>query len=68
MVENDLPLLISRPVMTQLGMILNTENHTVTIEGKLFNLEFTESGHYTIPICEWTKSGLQCRLPSRNIN
>ena len=53
-VENDIPLLISRPTMTQLGMILDTANHMVTIERKQFNLEFNESGHYTIPVCEWT--------------
>ena len=53
-VENNIPLLISRPTMTQLGMILDTANHMVSIEGKQFNLEFTESGHYTIPVCEWT--------------
>ena len=47
-VENDIPLLISRPTMTQLGMILDTANHMVTIEGKQFNLEFTELDHYTI--------------------
>ena len=35
-------------------MILDTANHMVTIEGKQFNLEFTESGHYTVPVCEWT--------------
>ena len=27
-------------------------NHMVTIEGKQFHLEFTESGHHTIPVCE----------------
>ena len=54
MAENDIPLLISRPTMTQLGMILDTANHTVNVEGKQFNLEFTESGHYTIPVCKWT--------------
>ena len=53
-VENDIPLLISRPTMIQLGMILNTANHMVTVEGKQFNLEFAESGHYTTPVCEWT--------------
>ena len=53
-VENNIPLLISRPTMTQLRLILDTANHMVTIEGKQFNLEFTESGHYTIPVCEWT--------------
>ena len=55
-VENDIPLLISRPTMTQLGAIamLDTANHMVTIEGKQFNLELTESGYHTIPVCEWT--------------
>ena len=53
-VENDIPLLISRRTMIQLGMILDTANHMVTVEGKQFNLEFTESGHHTIPVCEWT--------------
>ena len=52
-VENGIPLLISRPTMTQLGMILNTADHTVTVAGKKFNLEFNQSGHYTIPVCDW---------------
>ena len=52
-VENGIPLLISRPTMTQLGMILNTADHTVTVAGIKFNLEFNQSGHYTIPVCDW---------------
>ena len=52
-VENDIPLLISRPTMTQLGMVLNTADHTVTVAGEKFNLEFNRSGHYIIPVCDW---------------
>ena len=53
-VDNDIPLLISRPTMTQLGMILDTTNHTATVDGKSFKLEFNKSGHYLISVCDWT--------------
>jgi hypothetical protein len=52
-VNNDIPLLISRPTMTQLGMVLNTGDHTVTLAGKKYKLEFNRAGHYIIPVCDW---------------
>ena len=53
-VDNDIPLLISRPTMTELGMILDTGKHTVQVHGRTYNLEFNSSGHYTIPVSAWT--------------
>ena len=53
-VENDIPLLISRPTMTEIGMVLDTANHTVSVNGHQFPLDFNQSGYYTIPVCEWT--------------
>ena len=53
-VDNGIPLLISRPTMTELGVILDTVNHCVIVNGAEFNLDFNTSGHYTIPVCEWT--------------
>ena len=59
-VEVEIPLLISRPTMTQLGMILDTANHTAIVEGKTVQLEFNRSGHYTIPVNEWTNE--ECKI------
>ena len=53
-VEFEIPLLISRPTMTQLGMVLDTANHTAIVDGKTIQLEFNRSGHYTIPVNDWT--------------
>ena len=40
--------------MTKLGMILDTAITQLLWGGGLFNIEFTESGHYTITTGEWT--------------
>jgi len=54
-VSNDIPLLISKPSMTKLGMIVDFGNHIATMSnGKLLKLKCNSAGHYTIPVCEWT--------------
>ena len=52
-VDNDIPLLISLPTMSRLGMILDTKRHTVEINGKVLKLDFNLSGHYFIPMLEY---------------
>ena len=49
-VQNDIPLLIGRPTMTQLEMVLDTANHTVISKGKTFPLGINSAGHYEISV------------------
>ena len=53
-VENDIPLLIGLPTMTDLGMVLDTVKHKVAIGDYIQKLEFNEAGHYVIPVSKWT--------------
>ena len=54
-VENKIPLLISKPTMTKLGMKLDFENHEVTVGDQTMKLNTTSSGHYCLPISYMTK-------------
>ena len=54
-VKNNIPLLIGRPTMLRLGMIIDTKKHEVKVDGHTFKMPFNAAGHYSIPICEWTK-------------
>ena len=49
-VDNDIPLLLSRDSMKKANMNLDFENDTVTILGERIPLVTTASGHYSIPI------------------
>ena len=49
-VENDIPLLISKKDMKKIKMQLNFTNDTVNIHGKVLNLRCTSSGHYCISV------------------
>ena len=51
-VDNEIPLLISRPTMSRIGMIVDTKQHCVDIDGKIIKLEFNTSGHYVMPVSE----------------
>lgn len=53
-VENEIPLLIGLPTMTELGMLLDTVEHRVTIGDYTQKLEFNAAGHYVIPVSKWT--------------
>jgi hypothetical protein len=53
-VDADIPLLLGRPTMSDMGMVIDFANHTLTANGEAFTLELNSSGHYTIPVCEWT--------------
>ena len=52
-VQNNIPLLISRPTMSNLGMVIDTVRHTVKVGRETFKLQFNVAGHYTIPITIW---------------
>ena len=49
-VDNDIPLLLSRDSMKKANMNLDFENDTVTILGERIPLVMVASGHYSIPI------------------
>ena len=66
-VDSDIPLLLSRPTMTELGMILNTKNHTVEVDGHSYKLQFNPSGHYVIPVSEWTNEDCKIVLHMENL-
>ena len=46
--------------MTQLGMVLDTANHTAIVDNKTVQLEFNRSGHYIIPVSDWTND--ECKI------
>ena len=50
-VQEDLPLLLSRISMKRAKTVLDTETDTVTMMGEKINLINTSTGHYAIPIC-----------------
>ena len=49
-IENDIPLLISRPLMTELKLTIDTEKHEVSVDGKRRPLVINSSGHYLLPV------------------
>lgn len=54
-VEEKIPLLLSRKTMSRMGMILDTGNDEVKCFGGTTKMRVTESGHVTIPITDTTK-------------
>ena len=65
-VGNDIPLLISRPTMTKLGMVVDTKNHQVTMDGKTQELNFNTAGHYVVSVNKWTYQ--HCKVVVRQDN
>jgi len=51
-VKSDVPLLISRPFMSKLGMLIDTKKHTVSVDGKTHTMATNMAGHYVIPVHE----------------
>ena len=47
-VDNDIPLSISKPTMTKMGMKIDFLNHEVTIGNQRIKLECNKSGHYVL--------------------
>ena len=52
-VNNDIPLLISKGAMKQMGLTLDFSTDTVTLSnGKVIKLMCTSSGHYCLPLSQ----------------
>ena len=49
-VDKDIPLLLSKKAMKDVGMNLNFETDTVTLFGEDIKLRCTTSGHYSLPL------------------
>ena len=67
-VDNNIPLLLGRPSMTQLGMILNTKNHSVNVDGRNFKVGISSTGHYILPVSEFTYEGTEIVLSMENLS
>ena len=61
-VDSNIPLLLGRPTMTGLGMIINTKNHTVDVDGRKYQLGISKSGHYTLPVSEYSNENCKVVL------
>ena len=66
-VKNNIPLLLGRPSMTQFRMILDTKNHTIDIDGRKFRVQISSSGHYVIPVSEFTSVDTEVVLHMENL-
>ena len=49
-VNNDIPLLMSKPEMTKLGMKIDFSKNQAEVCGEVLSLNSTTSGHYCIPL------------------
>ena len=49
-IDKDIPLLLSKKAMKDVGMNLNFERDTVTVFGEDIKLRCTTSGHYSLPL------------------
>ena len=49
-IDKDIPLLLSKRAMKDVGMNLNFERDTVTVFGEDIKLRCTTSGHYSLPL------------------
>ena len=49
-IDKDIPLLLSKRAMKEVGMNLNFEKDTVTVFGDDIRLRCTSSGHYSLPL------------------
>ena len=63
-VNNKIPLLISRPTMTELGFIIDAKIEEIKVDGTnyVLKLETTVSGHFKIPICRMIKQDCHITL------
>ena len=67
-VDSNIPLLLGRPSMTKLGMILDTVNHSVKVDEKTFRLGISSSGHYILPVSEFTFEETEFVLKMENLS
>ena len=49
-IDNEIPLLLSKPAMKQLSTKMDFENDQVSMLGNRIDLKFASSGHYIIPV------------------
>ena len=49
-IKSDIPMLLSKQSMKDMGMVLDFMKDTAEIDGKIINLSETSSGHYIIPL------------------
>ena len=63
-VNNKIPLLISRPTMTELGFIIDAKREEIKVDGTNYVLKLgtTISGHFQIPICHMIKQDCHVTL------
>ena len=66
-VDNDIPLLMSKSAMKKAEMKLDVVNDEAEIFGKEVKLENTSSGHYSIPLNEVTVSLENCLFADRKM-
>ncbi|KAL5255720.1 hypothetical protein ACHWQZ_G011070 [Mnemiopsis leidyi] len=67
-VENDIPLLLSKQTMMKMGMIIDMQNMIVSIKDSETSdqLECTDSGHVTIQISRQSKEGVTFHVAEKS--
>ena len=66
-VDNDIPLLISRPLMSELGLVIDTRKHEAVVDGKRHELILTKTGHYSVPLCPFVDENVRVVLHAENV-
>lgn len=66
-IDKDIPLLLSKNAMKEVGMNLNFERDTVTLFGEDIKLRCTTSGHYSLPLTTRCQALDGHKLASENI-
>ena len=61
-VDANIPLLISKPLMSEVGMVIDTKEHTLKFDGQRHQLLTSSSGHYMISVSEFTTPGCKVVL------
>jgi hypothetical protein len=61
-VDANIRLLISKPLMSEVGMVIDTKEHTLEFDGQRHQLLTSSSGHYMIPVSEFTTPGCKVVL------
>ena len=67
-VDNDIPLLISKPTMKFIGMTLDFVKDEAIIDGEILKLTCNSSGHYTVPICYGVKQNCHVVFHLENLS
>ena len=67
-VQNDIPLLISRPLMSELGVIIDTKSHEAIVDGKRYKLILNKTGHYSVPVSPFVEEDVRVVLHAKNLS